>query len=144
VQQIECLSFSCPLDYRIDTDHKGLHHPAQPEAKQYHVWYTCSEKESLRVKQKYAKCARGFRTAVEMRTTTRGYHQDILLDDMRCCRAQRPAKATVDRRRDPAPPSKEHSSAQNTTCLLASIMNSAPPIHNHWSIVQKAPTCQGQ
>jgi hypothetical protein len=35
VQQIECLFLSCPLDYRIDTDHKDLHPVAQPQAKQY-------------------------------------------------------------------------------------------------------------
>jgi hypothetical protein len=35
VQQIECLSVSCPLDYQIDTDYKDLHPAGQPQANPY-------------------------------------------------------------------------------------------------------------
>lgn len=34
-QQIECPFFSCPLDYRIDTDHRNLQPVAQPQALPY-------------------------------------------------------------------------------------------------------------
>jgi hypothetical protein len=35
VQQIECLSFSCPLDYCTDIGHKDLHPAVLPQANPY-------------------------------------------------------------------------------------------------------------